>query len=60
MDYGTLKIIFGFVAAIVAAGLVFKFVVRNKSKKTITKESGSVTIKDSNVGGDVAGRDLSK
>lgn len=58
MDLGnhTTQIILAIIAAIVGLGLVFKFVIK---KKTI-KNSGSVTIKDSRVGGDVAGRDIKK
>ena len=58
MDIGnhTTQIILAVIAAIVGAGLVFKFV----SKKKTNKNSGSVNIKDSNVGGDIAGRDIKK
>ena len=58
MDFAdhTTQIILSFIAAIVGAGLVFKIV----SKKKTTKNSGSVNIKDSKVGGDVAGRDIKK
>ncbi|MEX6690190.1 hypothetical protein QTN47_21955 [Danxiaibacter flavus] len=50
------KIILAVIAGIVGAGLIFKFVLKKKT----TKNSGSVNIKDSNVGGDVAGRDIQK
>jgi hypothetical protein len=58
MDLGnhTTQIILAIIAAIVGLGLVFKFVIKKKT----TKNSGSVTIKDSRVGGDVAGRDIKK
>jgi len=58
MDFGdhTTQIILAVMAAIVGAGLVFKYV----NKKKTTKNSGSVNIKDSKVGGDVAGRDINK
>jgi hypothetical protein len=58
MDFSdnTTQIILAVIAAIAATGLIIKFVV-NKNK---TKNSGSVNIKDSNIGGDVAGRDIKK
>lgn len=58
MDFGdnTTKIIIAVIAAIIGAGLILKFVVKKKT----TKDSGSVNIKDSKVGGDVAGRDIKK
>ena len=58
MNFGdnTTKIIIAIIVAIVGAGLVFKFTF----KKKITKNSGNVNIKDSNIGGDVAGRDIKK
>lgn len=58
MDFSvnTTEIILAVIAAIAATGLIFKFVV-NKNK---TKNSGSVNIKDSKIGGDVAGRDIKK
>lgn len=58
MDFGdhTTQIILAVIAAIAGVGFVFKYV--NK-KKTINN-TGSVNIKDSKVGGDVAGRDIKK
>ena len=58
MDFGnnTTKIILAVITVIIGAGLVFKFII----KKKITKDSGSVNIKDSKIGGDVAGRDINK
>lgn len=58
MDFSdnTTQIILAVIAAIAATGLIFKFVV-NKNK---TKNSGAVNIKDSKIGGDVAGRDIKK
>lgn len=58
MDFSdnTTQIILAVIAAIAATGIIIKFVV-NKNK---TKSSGSVNIKDSNIGGDVAGRDIKK
>lgn len=58
MDFGnhTTQIILAIIAAIVGAGIIFKIV----NKKKTTKNSGSVHIKDSKVGGDVAGRDIKK
>lgn len=50
------QIILAVIAAIAATGLIIKFVV-NKNK---IKNSSSVNIKDSNIGGDVAGRDIKK
>lgn len=50
------QIILAVIAAIAATGLIIKFNV-NKNK---TKKSGSVNIKDSKIGGDVAGRDIKK
>ena len=57
MDLGdnTTQIIIGIIAAIVGAGLIFKFIVKKNTKK-----SGQVNIKDSKIGGDVAGRDIKK
>lgn len=54
MDLGNLttQIILAVIAAIIGVGLAFKFVIK--------KKSGSVTIKDSKIGGDVAGRDIKK
>jgi hypothetical protein len=52
----TTQIILAVIAAIAGAGIIFKIV---RNKKTI-KNSGSVNIKDSKVGGDVAGRDIKK
>lgn len=58
MDFGdqTTQIILAVIAAVVGAGLIFKIV----SKKKTTKNSDSVNIKGSKVGGDVAGRDIKK
>ncbi len=58
MDLGdnTTQIIIGIIAAIIGAGLIFKFIV----KKNTNKNSGQVNIKDSKIGGDVAGRDIKK
>lgn len=58
MDFGshTTQIILAIITAIVGGGIIFKIV----SKKKTTKNSGSVNIKDSKVGGDVAGRDIKK
>ena len=58
MDFSdnTVKIILAIVAAIVGVGLVFKFIIKKKT----AKNSGSVNIKDSRIGGDVAGRDIKK
>jgi hypothetical protein len=50
------QIILALIAAIAAIGVVIRIVV-NKNK---TKNSGSVKIKDSVIGGDVAGRDIKK
>jgi hypothetical protein len=60
MDNNTLKIILEIIAGLVGASLIFKFVIKKKSKKTVKKKSGSVTISDSNIIGDVAGRDIKK
>ncbi|MBX7153621.1 MAG: hypothetical protein K1X91_01580 [Bacteriodetes bacterium] len=58
MDFSdnTRQIILAVIAAIAATGIVIRLVV-NKNK---TKNSGSVNIKDSKIGGDVAGRDIKK
>lgn len=58
MDFSnnTTQIILGIIAAIAAVGLIFKFVI----KKNSNKNSGTVNIKDSKIGGDVAGRDIKK
>jgi hypothetical protein len=58
MDLGdhTTQIILAITTAIVGAGFVFKYV----SKKKTTKKSGSVNIRNSKIGGDVAGRDIKK
>lgn len=58
MDLGnhTTQIILAVIAAIVGAGFVFKYV----SKKKTAKNSGSVNIRNSKIGGDVAGRDIKK
>ena len=58
MDFtdNTTQIVLAIIAAIAAAGLIFKFVI----KKNSNKNSGNVNIKDSKVGGDVAGRDINK
>lgn len=58
MDFNdnTTQIIVAIIAAIAAAGLIFKFVI----KKNSNKNSGNVNIKDSKIGGDVAGRDIKK
>jgi len=50
------QIILGIIAAIIGAGLIFKFVI----KKNRNKNSGNVNIKNSKIGGDVAGRDIKK
>lgn len=55
-DDNTTKIILAVIAGIIGAGLIFKFVFKKKT----TKNSGSVNIEDSKVGGDVAGRDIKK
>lgn len=52
----TIQLILGIIAAIIGAGLIFKFVI----KKNSNKNSGNVNIKDSKIGGDVAGRDIKK
>lgn len=52
----TTQIILALIAGIAGAGLIFKFVI----KKSSNKNSGNVNIKDSKVGGDVAGRDIKK
>ena len=58
MDFSdnTTKITLAVIAAIAAAGLIFKIVIRKNSNKN----SGNVNIKDSKIGGDVAGRDIKK
>jgi hypothetical protein len=58
MDYSdnTTQIILAVIAAIAGAGLIFKFVI----KKNRNKNSSNVNIKDSKIGGDVAGRDIKK
>lgn len=58
MDFSdnTTQIILAVITAIATAGLIFKFVI----KKNSNKNSGSVNIKDSKIGGDVAGRDIKK
>lgn len=58
MDFGdnTTQIVLAIIGAIIGTGLIIKFV----SKKKITKNSGSVNIKDSKIDGDVAGRDIKK
>ena len=48
------QIILAIVAAIIGAGLIFKFAL-NKNKN-----SGSVNIRKSKIKGDVAGRDIKK
>ncbi|MGB5025920.1 MAG: hypothetical protein WBO44_11245 [Saprospiraceae bacterium] len=50
------KIILAVIAGIFGVGLLFKFIFKKKT----TNNSGSVNIKDSKVGGDVAGRDIKK
>ena len=50
------QIILAVIATITAAGVIFKFIM----KKTSNKNSGKVNIKDSKIGGDVAGRDIKK
>lgn len=56
LNDNTTKIILAIIAALIGAGLIFKFVIKRKN----TKNSGSVNIRDSDVGGDVAGRDIKK
>lgn len=58
LDFGnhTTQIILAIIAAVAGAGLIFKFAIKRKS----TSDSGSVQIKDSKIGGDVAGRDIKK
>lgn len=60
MDNNTLKIILAITAGIIGAGLIFKFVIKRKSIKKVTKDSGSVNVKNSDIGGDIAGRDINK
>ncbi|HTJ48464.1 MAG TPA: hypothetical protein VL443_03340 [Cyclobacteriaceae bacterium] len=50
------KIILAVITAIIGTGLIFKFISKKKNKN----KSGSVSIKNSKVGGDVAGRDINK
>ncbi|HEX3624771.1 MAG TPA: hypothetical protein VH280_05020 [Verrucomicrobiae bacterium] len=49
------KIIAGAIAAIVAAGVVIKFVLKSKQKNVT-----HVTQKNNKIGGDNAGRDINK
>lgn len=58
LDFGnhTTQIVLAIIAAVAGAGLIFKFAIKKKS----TSNSGSVQIKDSKIGGDVAGRDIKK
>jgi len=51
-----IKILVAIILAILGIGIVLKFTIKKKS----SKNSGSVNIKDSNVRGDVAGRDIKK
>ena len=50
----TAKLVLGIVAALTAAGLIFKFVIRSKKDVNKTTQIGN------KVGGDQAGRDIKK
>ena len=58
MDFGddTTQIIITIIGAIIGTGLIIKFV----SKKKTTNNSSRINIRDSKIGGDVAGRDIKK